>query len=101
MIPSWVSAAELELRHLETLCDQVANSSFNHLTLYESTDTQIDLSQEYWLHVFEPAVQAWQAGSTPNPDVSCNKHVKFGALIDKALPERGGWLATGESKAAV
>ncbi|KAG7580008.1 hypothetical protein FFLO_00216 [Filobasidium floriforme] len=55
----------------------------------------IDLSQEYWLHVFEPAVQAWQAGSTPNPDVSCNKHVKFGALIDKALPERGGWLATG------
>jgi hypothetical protein len=85
---------ELEPRHLETFFDPVAD-------LQWSADIQIDLSQEYWLHVFEPAVQAWQAGSTPNPDVSCNKHVKFGALIDKALPERGGWLATGESEAAM
>lgn len=36
---------------------------------------QIDLSHEYWLQVFEPAIGEWQAGRTPNPDVSCNRCV--------------------------
>lgn len=34
---------------------------------------QMDLSHEYWLQVFEPAIEEWQAGRTPNPDVSCNR----------------------------
>lgn len=65
------------------------------LSYRPTRNPQLDLSQEYWLDVFEPAIEAWQAGSTPNPDVSCNKHVKFGALMDKALPSDSGWLATG------
>ena len=65
---------------------------------------QIDLSQEYWLDVFEPSITAWETGQTPNPDVACNRHVKFGELARRVLgPEGGsgegkakGWLATGK-----
>jgi tRNA U34 2-thiouridine synthase MnmA/TrmU len=69
----------------------------------------LDLSQNYWLDVFEPSIMAWQTGQTPNPDVACNTHVKFGELARRVLgPERGlregeaqggegkGWLVTGK-----
>ncbi|KAI5449349.1 hypothetical protein NCC49_004754 [Naganishia albida] len=45
----------------------------------------IDLSNEYWLQVFEPSISAWQSGKTPNPDVSCNREIKFGALMNRVL----------------
>ncbi|PVF99065.1 5-methylaminomethyl-2-thiouridylate-methyltransferase [Serendipita vermifera] len=54
----------------------------------------IDLSQQYWNRVFEPALEGWQVGYTPNPDVSCNTEIKFGALLDE-LNMQDSWLATG------
>lgn len=36
----------------------------------------VDLSREYWLHVFEPALSTWASGATPNPDVHCNRCVR-------------------------
>ncbi|WFD32929.1 tRNA-5-taurinomethyluridine 2-sulfurtransferase [Malassezia sp. CBS 17886] len=53
----------------------------------------VDLSQEYWIHVFEPALDSWAHGTTPNPDVDCNRTIKFGALMDRI--EDASWLATG------
>jgi len=44
--------------------------------------------------VFQPSLRVWEAGDTPNPDVWCNKEVKFGVLI-KHLAHDGEWLATG------
>ena len=38
---------------------------------------QVDLSREYWTRVFEPALEQWEAGSTPNPDIWCNKYARF------------------------
>ena len=62
----------------------------------------VDLSREYWTQVFEPALGEWRDGVTPNPDVSCNREIKFGALMDRVLPRPGAlegatkaWLATG------
>ncbi|KAI0306666.1 5-methylaminomethyl-2-thiouridylate-methyltransferase [Multifurca ochricompacta] len=54
----------------------------------------VDLSREYWLRVFEPAVRTWENGDTPNPDVWCNSEIKFGALFD-SLPKGIEFLATG------
>ncbi|THH20893.1 hypothetical protein EW146_g548 [Bondarzewia mesenterica] len=54
----------------------------------------IDLSREYWLRVFEPSLKAWETGDTPNPDIWCNREVKFGALMDH-LTEDTQYLATG------
>ncbi|KAL0575896.1 hypothetical protein V5O48_006069 [Marasmius crinis-equi] len=59
----------------------------------------IDLSKEYWNRIFEPSLQVWESGETPNPDVWCNREIKFGALlerlpIDPSSPTKS-WFATG------
>lgn len=46
----------------------------------------IDLSREYWSNVFEPSLEEWQAGKTPNPDVLCNQEIKFGSLVERLIP---------------
>ncbi|KAJ7476109.1 tRNA-specific 2-thiouridylase [Mycena latifolia] len=54
----------------------------------------IDLSKEHWTRVFEPALRDWEHGSTLNPEVWCNREIKFGALLER-LPYKNAWLATG------
>ncbi|KAL0062627.1 hypothetical protein AAF712_010464 [Marasmius tenuissimus] len=61
----------------------------------------IDLSKEYWNRIFEPSLQVWESGETPNPDVWCNREIKFGALLER-LPTSTttstttkSWFATG------
>ncbi|KAF8511133.1 tRNA-specific 2-thiouridylase [Hysterangium stoloniferum] len=56
----------------------------------------IDLCIPYWTRVFEPALRQWESGrGTPNPDVWCNREIKFGLLMEKTVGMQGGWLATG------
>uniref|UniRef100_A0A060T1T4 tRNA-5-taurinomethyluridine 2-sulfurtransferase n=1 Tax=Blastobotrys adeninivorans TaxID=409370 RepID=A0A060T1T4_BLAAD len=59
---------------------------------------RVNLERDYWTEVFEPMIRMYRQGLTPNPDVGCNRHVKFGALFDylqgKNLSKRW-WLATG------
>ncbi|GAA5968288.1 hypothetical protein JCM11641_003798 [Rhodosporidiobolus odoratus] len=56
----------------------------------------VDLSKEYWTSVFEPALEDWANGVTPNPDVTCNQRVKFKVLPDRLLArDPSAWLATG------
>lgn len=40
-------------------------------------------------------IQEYQAGRTPNPDVMCNQHVKFGTFLDFALERGADYVATG------
>jgi tRNA-specific 2-thiouridylase len=41
----------------------------------------VDFVKEYWTKVFEPFLDDYQRGLTPNPDILCNKHVKFDSLV--------------------
>ena len=55
-----------------------------------------DFSRQYWLHVFAPWLEAYASGRTPNPDVLCNRHVKFGAFAEWAHATLGApYIATG------
>lgn len=45
--------------------------------------TLLRLEKEYWHDVFAPMLAAYACGLTPNPDVACNRFVKFGALADR------------------
>ena len=57
---------------------------------------EVDFRREYWLDVFEPYVEAFESGATPNPDLECNRRVKFGALLRRATETMGAtYLATG------
>ncbi|EGG08241.1 uncharacterized protein MELLADRAFT_35034 [Melampsora larici-populina 98AG31] len=45
----------------------------------------IDLSKAYWNQVWEPCLKIWESGGTPNPDVMCNRQIKFGILAEHLL----------------
>ncbi|MFZ2887115.1 MAG: tRNA 2-thiouridine(34) synthase MnmA [Minisyncoccia bacterium] len=56
---------------------------------------EIDLSEEYKKTVIDDMVANYARGITPNPDVLCNRHIKFGAFLKWALSEGAGCVATG------
>src|SRR3989344_264614 len=55
----------------------------------------IDLSREYEKKVFNEMLASYRRGETPNPDVLCNREIKFGLLYDWALEQGAEYLATG------
>nr|WP_312533874.1 tRNA 2-thiouridine(34) synthase MnmA [Moraxella sp. CTOTU47618] len=54
-----------------------------------------NFAMEYWDHVFEHFLAEYSAGRTPNPDILCNKEVKFKAFLDYALTLGADYIATG------
>ena len=55
----------------------------------------VNFTKEYFEEVFEHFLQELKEGLTPNPDILCNREVKFKKLLDKALGIGGAALATG------
>lgn len=55
----------------------------------------INFSGEYWDNVFEHFLAEYKAGRTPNPDVLCNREIKFKAFLDWALHLGADGIATG------
>lgn len=55
----------------------------------------VDLSKAYWDEVFDSFVAEYAAGRTPNPDVLCNREIKFKAFLDHAQALGGDFIATG------
>ncbi|HAS80483.1 MAG: tRNA-specific 2-thiouridylase MnmA [Candidatus Nomurabacteria bacterium GW2011_GWE1_32_28] len=54
-----------------------------------------DLSDVYKKEVADYMISEYKAGKTPNPDVMCNKEVKFGAFLKKAISMGADYVATG------
>ena len=50
---------------------------------------------EYWERVFRYFLDEYRAGRTPNPDVLCNKEIKFKTFLEHALQLGAGHIATG------
>lgn len=55
----------------------------------------IDFSKEYKERIVDYMFSEYQAGRTPNPDVLCNREVKFDIFLDKALELGADYVATG------
>lgn len=55
----------------------------------------VNFTEEYWDNVFQDFVHGLQMGITPNPDIFCNKEIKFKAFLDKAMQIGADYLATG------
>lgn len=55
----------------------------------------LDFKQEYKDRVVEYFFKEYEAGRTPNPDVMCNKEIKFGMFYDWAIQEGFDYIATG------
>src|SRR5690625_1477471 len=55
----------------------------------------VNFEKEYWDKVFTYFLDEYKAGRTPNPDVMCNKEIKFKAFLDYALSIGADYVATG------
>ena len=56
----------------------------------------LDLEKEYKKEVVDYMIAEYKKGKTPNPDVMCNQHVKFGAFFKKAVAAGADFVATAD-----
>jgi len=77
-------AAEEDLKVVRAVCEVLA------IPLQT-----VNFSAEYWDRVFAYFLEEHRAGRTPNPDVLCNKEIKFKAFLDHALALGADKIATG------
>ena len=77
-------AAAVDLKDATAICD----------TLNIKLHT-INFSGEYWDRVFQHFLDEYSAGRTPNPDILCNKEIKFRAFLEHAQTLGAEKIATG------
>jgi tRNA-specific 2-thiouridylase len=77
-------AAAVDLQDAQTVCDQLK------IPLHT-----VNFSETYWQQVFTHFLQEYAAARTPNPDVLCNKEIKFKAFLAHALTLGADYIATG------
>jgi tRNA-specific 2-thiouridylase len=56
---------------------------------------RIDFVKEYWDNVFSYFLDEYKKGRTPNPDILCNKYIKFDAFMKFAMSKGAEYVATG------
>jgi len=74
----------------EDLADARAVASLLGIQLHT-----VNFATEYWDRVFAHFLDEYRAGRTPNPDVLCNREIKFKAFLDYALHLGADRIATG------
>ncbi|KLU19457.1 tRNA 2-thiouridylase, partial [Proteus mirabilis] len=78
-------SASTDLADAQAVCDKLG------IELYT-----INFAAEYWDNVFEHFLSEYKAGRTPNPDILCNKEIKFKAFLEYAAEDLGAdYIATG------
>jgi len=78
-------AASQDLEDAQVVCDKLG------IKLHT-----INFATEYWDNVFEYFLAEYKAGRTPNPDIMCNKEIKFKAFLEFACEDLGAdYIATG------
>ena len=55
----------------------------------------VNFANEYWDRVFQYFLDEYKSGRTPNPDILCNKEIKFKAFLDYAIQHGADKIATG------
>lgn len=88
---STARCAEADWVDVQRLCDEIGIECH-----------YVNFERQYWTEVFSPMIEMYKQGQTPNPDVGCNRYIKFGELFKhiqakyKASNDtKKWWLATG------
>ena len=79
-----VCTAELDYDDVRRVCDQIGIPYYT-----------VNFEKEYWDKVFVYFLEEYKRGRTPNPDVMCNKEIKFKAFLERAMQLEADYLATG------
>ncbi len=81
---SGVCTAENDWRDVREVCDIIGIPYYS-----------VNFAREYWDRVFSYFLSEYRAGRTPNPDVLCNREIKFRAFLDFAMQLGASRMATG------
>lgn len=81
---SGVCTAEGDWNDVRAVCDQIGIPYYS-----------VNFAREYWDRVFSYFLKEYSAGRTPNPDVLCNREIKFRAFLDFAMQLGASRMATG------
>lgn len=76
--------AEEDAEDVRRVCDQIGIPYYT-----------VNFEEEYKSKVFAYFLDEYQKGRTPNPDVMCNREIKFGEFLNKALQLGADFIATG------
>ncbi len=76
--------AEEDAEDVRRVCDQIGIPYYT-----------VNFEEEYKDKVFSYFLDEYRKGRTPNPDVMCNREIKFGEFLGKALQLGADFLATG------
>lgn len=79
-----VCTATEDYEDVRKVCDQIGIPYYT-----------VNFEKEYWDRVFTYFLDEYKKGRTPNPDVLCNKEIKFKAFLDHAIKLGADYLATG------
>ena len=79
-----VCTAEQDWRDVRDVCDLIDIPYYS-----------VNFAREYWDRVFSYFLKEYRAGRTPNPDVLCNREIKFRAFLDFAMTLGAARMATG------
>ncbi|TLG71534.1 tRNA 2-thiouridine(34) synthase MnmA [Culicoidibacter larvae] len=79
-----VCQAELDYQDVQAVCAQIGIEC-----------QMVDFVEEYWQKVFQYFLDEYKRYRTPNPDVMCNKEIKFKAFLHHAYNLGADYLATG------
>ena len=79
-----VCPAEQDFQDVAAVCEKIGIPYY-----------AVSFAQEYWDRVFSLFLKEYRAGRTPNPDVLCNREIKFKAFLDYALQLGADRIATG------
>ena len=79
-----VCTAESDWRDVRDVCDKIDIPYYS-----------VDFAKDYWDRVFTLFLNEYKAGRTPNPDVLCNREIKFKAFLDFAMKAGAEKMATG------
>lgn len=76
--------AEEDFEDVRRVCDQIGIPAYS-----------VNFEKEYMDKVFSYFLDEYKKGRTPNPDVMCNREIKFGEFLDKALELDADYIALG------
>ena len=79
-----VCTAETDWADVREVCDKIGIPYYS-----------VNFAKEYWDRVFSYFLKEYRAGRTPNPDVLCNREIKFRAFLDFAMTLGASRMATG------
>ena len=77
-------SAEEDFEDVRRVCDQLDIPAYS-----------VNFEEEYQEKVFKYFLDEYRKGRTPNPDVMCNREIKFGEFLEKALELDADYIATG------